>query len=158
MSKNAFTLIEVLVVITIMGIIMGVGFAAYRLFARRQLVNNTISLIHNDLRLAQESAISGRKPDDAFCMGTNQLKGYNFLVDSVNGTYTISANCTGGVVEIKSFSIVTDLTLTAPVPNPIIFNVLGNGTNGDSQTKITVSDSVTGYAQSITISSTGELN
>ena len=57
-STFGYTLIEILVGLTIIGIIFGVGFASFREFSRRQSLAGGVKTLVGDLRLAQEQAIS----------------------------------------------------------------------------------------------------
>lgn len=131
-SKNtsAFTLVELLIGITIISIVFGVGIASYREFSRRQALTGVSKQLKADIRLIQQLALTGQKPENVSCP---TLNGYTF--SRVNSTvYTLSANCSnasGAVmspIEIKSVDLGTDITLTATVPN-MLFKVLGQGTD-----------------------------
>jgi prepilin-type N-terminal cleavage/methylation domain-containing protein len=154
---SAYTFIEILVALTIVGLIFGIGYVSFRDFSRRQALNGTARSIIGDLRLAQEQAISGRKPADLFCNFPNSLDGYFFRVVSPQN-YVIEASCSGGEVEAKNVTIPSDVSMSVPVPNPILFKSVAQGTDisGASAT-ITLTQAGTINSRAITISAAGEI-
>lgn len=158
-KKNAkgYTLIELLIGLSIIGIIFSFGFVSFREFSRRQALNGAKKILIGQLRVAQELALSGEKPNDPFCNSPNSLKGYNFRAVS-NINYTIEASCTGGDVETKNTLLDGDITISAPSTNPILFKVLGQGTNIDTDdTTITLTQTITGNTREIVITKSGEI-
>jgi prepilin-type N-terminal cleavage/methylation domain-containing protein len=155
-SKNGYTLIEVLVGLTIITLIFTFGYAGFREFARRQLVTSAIRSLKGELRLAQEQAFAGKKPDNANCNSPNTLRGYYFRVTS-STTYQIEALCSGGVVSVKEVEITSPLNISTPSPNPILFKILGEGTNIDTSATITISLPETSQSTDVVISQTGEI-
>jgi len=153
-----YTLVEILVGLTIIGMVFGVGFASFRSFARRQSVSSAIRALKADLRLAQEQALAGKKPDSPNCNSPNLLDGYTFNVDS-SSQYTIEARCTGGSVTVKQVNL-ENIALSIPFPNPILFKVLGQGTNiaGASQANIVVEEVQTGFALAIAVLPSGDVS
>src|SRR5258706_3417069 len=160
-NQKGYTLIEILVAVTIIGLLFGVGYANFRGFSQRQVVLDAANSLQGDLRLTQELALSGQKPDDINCASANLLDGYSFRILS-SSTYEIRANCTGGVVlePTKTVTLVTgaDIASPFPSPNPIFFKVLGSGTNIPEGTNavIKIQQTVTTNKSPITISSGGQ--
>lgn len=158
--QKGYTLIEILVGLTIVGILFAVGYVNFRDFSRRQALAGAAKILQGDIRLAQQQALSGQKPDDPKCNDPNILNGFNFDVIS-SGEYKIYANCTGGNVSEATKDVVlpSNILITKPVPNPIIFKVLGSGTNIPDGTPatITLTQANTGNTLSITIGSGGEV-
>ncbi len=157
--ERGYTLIEVLVSLTIVGLLFAVGFASFRDFSRRQAVASQVRQLRSDLRFTQELALSGKKP--VTCTGL--LEGYNFNVVS-NTSYKVEALCsTAGpddiAIEVKSATLSPEMTLTTPSLNPVTFKVLGEGSNIPSGQSVTyqVILTATGYAQDVTVSATGEI-
>jgi len=155
--KRGYTLVEILVGMTIIGVVFGVGFASFRGFARRQVVASSIRALKADLRLAQAQALAGKKPDHPNCNSPNLLDGYNFEIIS-SDEYRIDARCSGGNVEVKEVQLAS-VTLTSPSPNPIVFKVLGQGTNiaAGSQAYIVLAEDQTGFTMAVSVSSSGEI-
>lgn len=157
-NNHAYTLIEILVGITIIGIIFGIGYVGFRDFSRRQALTSVSRMIKSDLRLAQSKALSGEKPDNAFCTGTEVLNSYEFRIVDTD-TYRVNANCSGGDVEIKSEELDSSDIVIMSGTNPIVFKVLGHGTNIPNPTEIVgVTQISTGNIISITVSQGGEIN
>lgn len=133
MHSPAFTLIEILVGLTIVGLLFGVGYANFRSFSQRQVVKDAAKNIQGDLRLAQGMAMAGQKPSDPACNAPlNTLNGYNFTIIS-STSYEIRASCSGGASGMANKVVIlsSGATFASPFssPNPILFKVLGNGTN-----------------------------
>ena len=108
--------------------------------------------------------MTGKKPNDALkkCVDLQDLtkpllNGYNFTV--VNGsTYTIEAACSGGNIEVKRVTLSSDMVMSVPTPNPILFKILGQGTNiGVTEAVVTITQAGTGSVARINISSGGEI-
>jgi prepilin-type N-terminal cleavage/methylation domain-containing protein len=160
-NSPAYTLIEILVGITIIGLIFGFGFVSFREFSRRQALTGAAKQIVGDLRLAQGEAVAGKKPDNINCNTPNTLNGYNFRVDS-STTYAIEANCSGNGgtnIEVKSVTVSNDITIAVPSPNPVIFKALGQGTNitQAGTATVTLTQAGTGSQTTVTISASGEI-
>lgn len=117
-----YTLVEILVSLSIISILFGAGYLSYRDFSRKQYLNSFTEKLKSDLILAREKAIAGEKPEEC----TGSLNGYNF--GFYGDSYQIVAVCSNDTL-IKSVEIPSDLEVTAPATNPILFKVLNKGTN-----------------------------
>ena len=156
MSGDGYTLLEILVSLTVIGLLFSLGFVNFRDFSRRQALLGVARSVKGEIRLTQERALSGRKPADPSCNSPNTLDGYNFRVVSANN-YTIEASCTGGTVSVKSVDLPPDVSISTPSPNPILFKVLGQGTNIPAEATLTLTQAETGNTQVITIGAGGEV-
>ena len=127
-AKNfkGYTLIELLVGLSIIAIIFSVGLAGYREFSRRQALTGVSKQLKADLRLAQQLALTGQKPEDVSC---NTLDGYIFSRVSAS-SYRLLADCAGIATPYvyKEVDLGTDITLTSTNTN-FTFKVLGQGTD-----------------------------
>lgn len=156
-KKSAgYTLIEILVSLTIVGLIFSIGYVNFRDFSRRQALAGVARAIKGDLRLAQEQALAGKKPTSASCNSPNQLNGFNFMVVSAQ-SYRLEANCSGGVVTTKTVTLPTDISISTPSPNPITFKILGQGTNLSADATLTLTQARTTNTTIITVTSGGEI-
>ena len=155
--NSAYTFIEILVALTIIGLIFGIGYVSFRDFSRRQALSGAARSIKGDLRLAQEQAISGQKPADIFCDSPNTLNGYYFNRISATN-YRLVATCSGGNVITKDVNIASDISISVN-QNPVVFKVLAQGTNVPQATPavITLTQAGTSNTATITITSTGEI-
>lgn len=167
-NTSAYTLIEVLVTLAIVGILFAVGYANFRDFTRRQSVLDSAKEIQGDLRLAQSMALTGEVPaGDPKCTGSNTFSGYNFSVLTTGpfplASYEIIAKCTGAggvaTTATKIVSLSSTVTLSKPNPNPITFNGLGNGTNipGGINALINITQVGTGNKVTVSVSSGGQI-
>jgi len=157
-AQKGFTIIEVLVSITVIALIFALGFVNFRDFSRRQALIGGVRQISGELRFAQERALAGQKPDDPFCNVPNRLAGYNFRVFS-STNFVVEAVCSGGVVEVKNIDFGPSIILSTPTPNPILFKVLGEGTNipGGTSVTLTLTQVESGNTLDITIGASGEI-
>lgn len=161
--KKGYTLIEILVAITIIGLLFSFGYSNFRDFARRQALSGVAKTLQGDIRLAQSKAIAGEKPEQVsgyadVCQPGSVLISHNFYVAS-STEYQIQASCTAGVVPTKIVTMPAGISVSVPVPNPITFKVLGRGTNIESggNAIVTLTEDATGNQVTITISSAGEI-
>lgn len=151
---RGYTLIEILAVLSVLGILFSVGYVSFGDFSRRQLVTSQTRSLRSNLRLTQEQALSGKKPEG--CTGT--LTGYDFTVVGT-GSYKSEAVCTGGKVLIKEVTLPPDIVINIPSVNPIRFKILAQGTNLLQGTFVTLdlTHAITSYRESVIVTSSGEI-
>ncbi len=141
--KTAFTLIELLVVIAITAVLLGIGWARYIDFDKRQTVKQAAQNLRNNLRLAAGRAINGEKD----CAGT--FDGYLLTVSSSN--YTVKSKCG------SNYGVVTTVTLPAGVTlsptTTILFKALGQGVDAAK----TITLSAFGNSETVTVNLSGEV-
>ncbi|MFZ3130894.1 MAG: type II secretion system protein [Desulfosporosinus sp.] len=158
MKASGYTLIEILVVLTVIGILFGVGFVGYRDFGRRQALAGAVKMVQGDLRVAQQNALSGIKPTGAACNSPRTLSGYHFKVIT-DSKYQIQALCSGGSITINDVNMPPNIKISTPLPNPILFKILGMGTDiSVGGASITLTQGSTGKTQTISIGSGGDIN
>jgi len=151
-TEHAYTLIEILVSLTIIGLIFGVGYISFREFARRQALAGAARSLRGNLRLAQEQALAGKKP-----IGCTVLDGYRFSTVS-ESVYSIMAGCSNGNFSIGKNSVSFPIGVTMnPVPGDILFKVLGQGTDLGSDVEVNLVQEVTGNTIKVTITTGGEI-
>lgn len=157
MNSRGYTLVEILVVVSIIGLLFSIGFAGYRDFGRRQELQGVVKQIQGDLRKTQQMALSGVKPDDSRCNNPETLNGYYFRAISSGLAYTIEAYCTGGsVIFGETVNLPTGITISIS-SNPVLFKILGTGTNISLDNVITVTQTATGNSTTVTIGAGGEI-
>lgn len=109
--KNGYSIIELLIVISIMAILFSVGTVNYRDFSRRKSLEFALNEVRTIIKLTKESALAGQKPSDSDCNSPEHLRGYILRISGSSATtYDILANCSGGQVTIKN---------NAPLPSGI---------------------------------------
>jgi len=152
MKSPAFTLIEVLVVISLTAILLGFGFAGFRQYSQRQSLFAAARTVKGDLRILQEKALAGEKIDP--CIG-KRLDGYRFDILPDNTQYNISQLCSGTVYDIENKNVASGFTVKA-TREPILFKVLGQGTDIPSGTSSVITLTQTGTTKTIQISINAE--
>lgn len=116
-----FTLIEILVAISIVGLLFGLGYAAYREFTFRQSLENTHKELGVNFELVRQLALSGEKP--AGCSGA--LKGYRVSFESV--VYRVYAACDSDIL-VRTILLAPGVEFVS-YTNNVLFKVLGQGTD-----------------------------
>jgi len=154
--RKAFTLIEVLISLSILGLLFGLGSVNFRDYSRRQQLVSAARNFKGELRLIQAKASAGEKPGS--CSSTNTLSSYSFK--RVNSTsYQILADCLGSrSVVIKTENLPDGITMTS-TQNIISFKVLGQGTNVPQgrNAVITFTQVGTGNPATVTVTQGGEI-
>lgn len=151
--KSGYTLVEILIGLTIISIVFSIGVASYREFSRRQELNGYIKKTISDIRLIQQKALSGQKPDASLGSCT-RLDAYS-LVTNGGSSYSIVANCVNGNVTIKSVDL-GNITVTATTA-VTRFKVLGLGTDLPSDNTLTFRSTLTGNTSSLIIGKGGDV-
>lgn len=157
MKGRGYTLIELLIGLSVIGLIFSFGFVSFREFSRRQSLTSAKRNLTGELRLAQELALSGEKPDNPFCTSPRILHGYRVRVVT-NGNYVVEASCAGGNVQVKSIDLAPDIAISIPSTNPILFKVLGQGTNiTTADTTITLTQIQSGATRDVVVDKSGKI-
>lgn len=146
-NENAFTLVEILVTISLIGILSAVGLASYSNFSRNQFVQQTAQEIVQEIRFAQSLSENNQKPSDC-----QALLSYVFSFDSQGKTYKIYAVCSNRSYEgspTKTGSLPDGITYQGL--STVNFRVLNQGINFDGGQTITLS----AFGKSLTITVEG---
>lgn len=104
-----YTLIELLIVISLIGILSSVGLAVYNNFNRNQLITASAKKIVGDLRLTQSLAANNQKPADS----CGVLNGYIFVISGTS--YHIDVDCSNPVYNnnpVKTGFIASNIVTT----------------------------------------------
>jgi len=147
---RGYTLIELLITLTIIGLLFGFGFVNFRDYSRRQHLASVATGVKGDLRLAQERALSREMPE-----GCTGLTSYDFEIAA--NSYQILAHCASQVL-VKSVDLPVDITASTTL-GTISFKVLGNGTNipAGSEAKVTLTQADGGLTITVTVTPGGEI-
>ena len=160
-KSSGYTIIEILISVFILVIIFSSVQAGYRTFILQKSLETVKSQIISDLKLAQEYAMSGKKP--AGCSG---LSGYQFRAyynaTPDNNYYRINAACSSGISMVKEVyikNIAKQVRFTGADATPyLLFKVIGGGTNIDESLTKTYSLTQAGGATlTITVTPGGEI-
>lgn len=147
-KRSAFTLIELMVSITLLVILAGVGVAGYRQSARRQTMEAAVGQVTSMLHQAQVNTQSGKKIS---CNTSLQGWQVNFTVSSMTLQEVCNATFSQSVLQLPLGITIT----TLPSPNPILFQVLNRGTNVNTSTQLVLSGF--NLTSTVTVTSAGEI-
>lgn len=153
--RSGFTLIEVLVAITIMMLMTGGGIAAFITFNDRQSVQGAARQLQTILRTAQVKARVGEKP-----AGCTKLTGYRVQTTANTNQVVLSAVCVSGagapqvithtVSQLQNGSVAEDTSA-------ITFANLYGGVTG-ATTIILKKSNVATYRYSFSVTEGGEIS
>lgn len=121
-SRKGFSLIELMVTVTIILIVMGGGIAGYLVFNEKQTVLESANILKAHLHKAQSQAKTGNLGSCA------ALSGYRVTVAGTPEVITIQERCIGGGVGTsETTTLPTGVTVTAV---DVTYKVLHGGVVG----------------------------
>jgi len=144
-ASNGFTLIELVVVATIVLLLTGTIVVRYTTYTNRQRVKQVALNLKSDLRLAQIKAMSGNIPTSAAC---TLFEGY--IVSFTDTSYSLGPKCSEG----DSYTEKQTVTLPGavfidPIPSSFIFYPLNRGTSLTSDLPIVITGA--GITSTVTV-------
>ncbi|MDO8451444.1 MAG: prepilin-type N-terminal cleavage/methylation domain-containing protein [bacterium] len=153
-TKRGFSLIELLIAVSIILVLTTAAVASYNTFHDRQRLREAGLTLKANLRSAQNRAQSGEKPT----AGCTTLDGYKVTFTAVN--YTIQADCIGfgfGSPPAMIITLPSGITFS-PVPSDLVFKILGQGASLSAP--VTLSLILTGFSTTyqISVSPSGDIN
>jgi prepilin-type N-terminal cleavage/methylation domain-containing protein len=169
-EKNAgFTLIELIVAVTIMAILSSFGIAGFISYSRSQSLNTATQDFVTALQSAKAATASQVKPTS--CASTGVFQGYqvNIISSSNSNSYTVGPVC-GGVYDTASsrttilpassnvtFSNISNLTITfEPITGVVRFS--SSSTNDYRDIVLRESQSNPAPTKTVRIYSDGRIN
>jgi prepilin-type N-terminal cleavage/methylation domain-containing protein len=105
--KKSFTLIEILVVISIMSIFIGMGLAQYNTYTEQTKLKNDAKKLVDVLELAKKKSLSA----DLFDKNCASFTGYKVTISS--GSYLLLFGCSSIYSVVQTYNLVTNITITA---------------------------------------------
>lgn len=150
--KRGFTLIEIILAISISSILLWQGLVRYNEFNRRQQVEQAAQDFVSVLRNAQNRAITGDKP----ASGCSKLEGFQVSPTLSSNTYYVAAVCDGGALVERRTESLRSKFVKFSAGSTITFSSLYGTSNGAS---FTISHIVAGVAPAtITVSEGGSIS
>jgi prepilin-type N-terminal cleavage/methylation domain-containing protein len=151
-GKNAFTLIELILTISISLILLWQGLVRYNEFNRKQQVRQAALDFVSVLRNAQNRAITGDKPMG----GCTKFEGYQVSPALSSNRYSVGAVCDSGILVGSQNGKLRTSLVSFSSGAPITFNSLYGTSNGGSFTlRHTVVNTITA---TITVSAGGDIS
>ena len=142
-SFSGFTLLELVVVFSIIAILSTIGLASYVNYGNNQVILNSASDLQNILNSAKQKAAAQAKPSS--CLTTDVLSGYGVEVYPAPNTegfyfYSLYALCNGNKKSINTYELPRGVQI-APSPltttNNVFFSVLTGSVTGSGKIDIT---------------------
>jgi len=130
LMQSGYSLIEVLVAVTIIGILTGSSLVGYNRFQGRQGLKSAGEQLVSDLRLTQQKALSGEKAA-GWCQGADEsLTGWRLIFTSA-AEYDIKGVCSNAATTIfKSITLPNSVTKSSG-DSSVDFAAI-NGTTSDA--------------------------
>ena len=155
MTKKGFTLIEILVVVTIMGTMIGLSLAGWNSYRNGQTAEAVTSELASNIRLIRSKAINGEKPSNPNCQFLE-----NYQIDvGADCALTVDASCKDGS---GANQVISDVFAFEVADYVVSCDTLTTGFQSLSGSRLGVSSSITvtyhGVEKYITISELGNIN
>ena len=134
---RGFTLIEMLVVITLFGIVSTLVTASYITFERNQRIRNATQTLKNDLRFVQNKALAGGKGANSECSINDTLAGWyvTFNITVSTSSYTYAGVCRD---EFDAETPFPSPTKTVTFPSGVTLNSVKLGVDTLNSGDITI--------------------
>ena len=129
--KKGYTLIELILVVSVFLLITTLGIARFNEFNERQVVAQSADTFISNLRLIQAKALSGDKPD-----GCTTLTGYT--VEFAFTNYTMYAQCDPeGIIDTPRVAVNLPANVNLNPPSgTVTYYSGGKGISSDQQVQI----------------------
>lgn len=124
-------MLELLVVFSIIGMLAGVGFAAFTNYSRSQILDQAVQDLKTAVSSTKFNAVSSVKPDS--CASANKiLNVYQVVFTPAENTYTINAVCESLTVTVATKIFPAALTMVTPETTctTLSYNTLSGYENG----------------------------
>ncbi|HUV43037.1 MAG TPA: type II secretion system protein [Patescibacteria group bacterium] len=152
-KKSGFTLIEILVVVSVMAILFSLGLAQYMKFNRQQILEQAILELKTDLTDARSKALSGKKECTEGVFD-------GVLVDFSPGNYVLYSSCGGGL-DLKLISdtqLSSGVKITESPEDGILFKPITGGTDIQEESGATITLSGYGTTKNLEVYPDGKID
>lgn len=160
--RRAFTLVEILVTISLMVFFTTIGAANFQGANQRQAVDQAAERLRQAMFQAKSNAQSGKK-DCLACgavggvcgQGDKSLSGWQVLVGS--NDFTVQGVCQGTTFGSRSETLQSKVSTVASIGS-VLFRPLGQGTDLMSTASFGAKGDAIGISQTFTVSTSGEVS
>jgi prepilin-type N-terminal cleavage/methylation domain-containing protein len=136
-NKNGFTLIELIVVFSVIAVLSTIGIASFVSYSRAQTLQQATNDFISVLNTAKARTAAQVKPSPE-CASSSTLQGYSVTVTLTgsSNTYALNVICSGVTTSIKTVSLPTGVTFNSAIATPpttttnVRFSVLSGGVTG----------------------------
>lgn len=158
-KQDGFTLIELVIVFSVLGILSVSGLAAFVNYSRTQELNSSASNVQTTLQVARSRAQSQVKP--AAC-GSGTLTAYRVLIcgkvgypcTDADNTYELQVVCNGTAYLVEGKTLPSNITFASDTAASYTFQVLTGGVkvDGGTNTGTIVLNGYSGMQKSVIVS------
>lgn len=150
--KQGFSLIELIVSVSIMILIVGGVVTSYNSYNDQQKIRQVALTLKSDLRLAQSSATGSKVPTSQPC---TDFAG--FVVSAGEQSYTIGPTCSEGTTYDEAVTTMLPPGVQLSMnPSSFTFFPIGRGVSADVQ--ITIASEQTAFRCIVSITRIGLVN
>lgn len=158
--QKGFTIIELIVVFSILVILSTLGIVAFVNYSRIQALNAAASDVVTMLQTAKSRAQSQVKPDSGVC-ASSPLDSYKVTISPANQMYKLETICGGNTLSppIETKTLPQNIVFANPTAEtPFTFKLLTGGVEGalPTGTSITI-NGYNGQIKTITVYSDGRV-
>lgn len=147
--SQGFSLIELLVVFSIIGVVMVSSIASFYSYNKNQSYVTAVADVKQMLNLARSKAMSQVKPVQC---GTSSLDGYQFWYPTSGTYYRLSVRCGGTYHVLERKSLPSNVTFTT---STTIFFKVSTGTIDAARNIVLTGD---GKTSTIRVEKTGSIS
>ncbi len=149
-QESGFTIIELIVVFSIIAILSVIGVAAFVNYSRIQTLESAASDLSSTLLVAKSRAISQVKPSSQIpqCNDTAILNGYRVILCSpssfdvlctANNSYVLAVRCSKADYKMKSSALPKNVIFSpSPTSSSFYFPVISSGVQGAGTISLTL--------------------
>lgn len=148
--NQGFTLIELIVVFSVIVILSTVGIAAFVNYSHTQALNTAVLDSVSMLNVAKSRAMSQVKPGES-CL-TQSLDGYQVTI-SAPQEYSLYAICGGNTVLIERKNLPANISFRSGTQESFLFHIL----TGSVESEGTITIDGYGRTKTITVFSNGRI-
>lgn len=136
-NRKGFTLIELIVVFSVIAVLSTIGAASFVSYSRTQTLQQATNDFISVLNTAKARSASQVKPSPT-CSSSSELQGYSVTV-TVTGsanTYALNVICSGTTTQLSSYTLPGGVTFNSGTAVPpstttnIRFSILTGGVTG----------------------------
>lgn len=140
-NTPGFTMIELIVVFSVMGVLSTIGLASFVSYSRSQVLQQATNDFTTFINSAKTRAASQVKPSTQ-CTSLSILQSYSVTINIVARTYSLNVTCSGNSTVLQTTTLPQNVSFNSATASPpttttnIIFPVLTGGVNGSGNVVI----------------------